>query len=169
MTDIEVTRIKVGKHPTGIIGLKETLKAVAEEMRGAADEKIRETLLERLGKKNYIAPNTIDMYGQAFLREYKRFIGEPFNEAERLGIEIKVLGPGCPRCEQIEQTLMTLIAEMKIEADLYHVRDPLEIGKYGMMSMPALVINGEVKVTGGVPSKEKLKAWLEQAVSKIKT
>jgi hypothetical protein len=169
MTDVEVTRIKVGKHPTGIIGLKEALMAVATEMRGAADEKIRETLLERLGKKNYIAPNTIDMYGQAFLREYKRFIGEPFREAEGLGVEIKVLGPGCPRCEQIEQTLMTLIAEMKIEADLDHVRDPLEISKYGIMSMPALVINGEIKATGGVPPKEKLKIWLEQAASKIKT
>ncbi|RPJ12341.1 MAG: thioredoxin family protein [Desulfobacteraceae bacterium] len=168
MTDIEVTRIKVGKHPTGIIGLKESLKAVAEEMRGAAGEKIRDALLERLGKKNYIAPNAINIYGQAFLREYKRFVGEPFNESESSGLEIKVVGPGCPRCEQIEQMLMALIAEMKINADLDHVRDPLEIGKYGMMSMPALVINGEIKMTGGVPPKEKLKAWLEQAASKIK-
>jgi len=168
MADIEVTRIKVGKHPTGIIGLKETLKSVSEAMRGASDEKIREALLERLGKNNYIAPDTKDIYGQAFLREYKRFVGEPFNEAEGLGVEIKVLGPGCPRCEQIEQTLMSLIAEMKIEADLDHVRDPLEISKYGIMSMPALVINGEVKAAGSVPPKEKLKAWLEQAASKKK-
>lgn len=168
MSDIEVTRIKVGKHPTGIIGLKETLKSVAGEMRGADDEEIRKTLLERLGKNNYITPKAEDLYGQAFLREYKRFVGEPFNESESSGLEIKVLGPGCPRCEQIEQTLMRLIAEMKIEADLDHVRDPLEIGKYGIMSMPALVINGEVKAAGGVPPKETLKVWLEQAVSKIK-
>ena len=115
----------------------------------------------------YYKVNNRELRGIRF--EYKRFIGEPFREAEGLGVEIKVLGPGCPRCEQIEQTLMTLIAEMKIEADLDHVRDPLEISKYGIMSMPALVINGEIKATGGVPPKEKLKIWLEQAASKIKT
>lgn len=168
MANVEVTRIKVGKHPTGIVGLKEALTAVAGEMPGASDEKIREALLERLGKHNYIASNIVDMYGQAFLREYKRFVGEPFNENESLGVEIKVLGPGCPRCEQIEQMLMTLIAEMKIDVDFDHVRDPMEIAKYGVMSMPALVINGEVKAVGGVLPKEKLKGWIEQAISKIK-
>jgi small redox-active disulfide protein 2 len=111
-------------------------------------------------------PKFEDAYRTAFLREYKRFVGEPFEEELSDTILIKVLGPGCPNCERLEHDLMALMTELDISADLEHVRDPAEISRYGMMAMPALVINGKVKAAGKVPGKGTLKTWLLEAVGK---
>jgi hypothetical protein len=151
------------------MNLKDTLTAVAEIMEGAPDEIIQEELLTRLSKSNYIGANTRDLYGQAFLQEYKKFVGESYSELSNFGLEIKLLGRGCPQCDRLEKDLMGLIAEMNVEADLEHVRDVAEIGRYGVMGSPALVVNGEVKAVGVVPSMAKLKTWIEQATQSKKS
>ena len=164
MSDDKVTRINVGGHATGIIGLQTILEDVANEFAGRTDDEIKAELLNRLSHKNYISSRTRDVYSHAFLREFKKFVGEPFEDAEATGMEIKVLGPGCPRCEKLEQDLMAMMAELNIAAELEHVRDPIEIASYGVMGSPALIINGEVKAVGGsVPPKNKLKEWLLEA------
>ena len=163
MTEDQITQIKIGGHATGIIGLKPILKEVANEFAGRTDDEIKAELLNRLSKKNYISSGARDVYGQAFLREFKKFVGEPFEDNEDRGLEIKVLGPGCPRCEKLEQDLMAAMAELQIAAGLEHVRDPIEIASYGVMGMPALIINGEVKAVGSVPPPNKLKEWLMEA------
>jgi hypothetical protein len=58
---------------------------------------------------------------------------------------------------------MVLLAELQIKADLEHVRDPSQIGTYGVMAMPALVINDKVMAAGKVPPKNTLKDWLLEA------
>ena len=163
MPEDEVTQIRVGKHPSGIIGLKKVLEDVANECQGKPDDEIKAELLQRLSKKNYISNNAREIYGQAFLREYKKFVGESFEETEAGGLEIKVLGPGCPRCEKLEQDLMAMMADLNIAAGLEHVRDPIEIANYGVMGTPGLIINGEVKAVGSVPSLKKLKELLLEA------
>ncbi|MBW1782998.1 MAG: thioredoxin family protein [Deltaproteobacteria bacterium] len=75
---------------------------------------------------------------------------------------IKVLGQGCVECDRLERDLMEVMAEMGLAADLEHVRDIKEIGKYGVMGMPALIINGKVMSVGRVPPKAKLEAWLKE-------
>ena len=83
-------------------------------------------------------------------------------------VEIKILGAGCPNCDRLEQDLMILIAETGIEADLEHIRDIKEIGRYGVMGSPALVINGKVKAVGLVPSKAMLRELILTADAEIK-
>ncbi|RLB15150.1 MAG: thioredoxin family protein [Deltaproteobacteria bacterium] len=78
-------------------------------------------------------------------------------------MEIKVLGPGCAQCDRLEKELMEVMAETNTAADVEHIRDIKEIGKYGIMGTPALLINGEVKSVGSVPSRTKLIEWLNQA------
>jgi hypothetical protein len=163
MSEDKITRINVGGHATGIIGLGPILEEVAKEFKSRTDDEIKAELLNRLSRKNYINSRTKDMYGHAFLREYKKFVGEPFEDTEAGGLEIKVLGPGCPRCEILEQDLMAMMAELNIAADLEHVRDPIDIANYGVMGSPGLIINGEVKAVGSVPPKSKLKEWLLEA------
>jgi small redox-active disulfide protein 2 len=164
MTSTEVTQIMVSGHLTGIIDLKTIIKDVAGEFSGRSDDEIADELMVRLSKKNYIVPRVKEDYKIAFLREYKKFVGEPFEEAADPGlVQVKVLGPGCPNCQRLEQDLMNLMAELKIQADLEHVRDPLEIGSYGVIAMPAVVINGKVMAAGRVPSKGTLKEWLLEA------
>jgi len=161
MTADDIAQIIVAGQRTGIVGLKKTLEEVSGESAGRPDAEITAELMARLSKKNYIVPKVKDAYMTAFLREYKKFVGEPFEETVDPDlVQIKVLGPGCPNCERLEQDLMALIAELQIKADLEHVRDPVEIGTYGVMAMPALVINGKVKAAGSVPSKGTIKEWL---------
>ncbi|MBC2693760.1 MAG: thioredoxin family protein [Desulfobacteraceae bacterium] len=59
---------------------------------------------------------------------------------------------------------MELLSEMNLLADMEHVTDVKEIGKYGVMGTPALVINGKVMSVGKVPAKEKIKEWLSELV-----
>ena len=163
MSGDKITWINVGEHATGIIGLQLILEEVVNESKGKSNDEIKTKLLTDYPKKNYISSRTRDVYGQAFLREFKKIVGEPFDDTGDGGLEIKVLGPGCPRCEKLEQDLMATMAELNIAAGLEHVRDPLEIGNFGAMGMPALIINGEVKVSGSVPPRSKLKEWLIEA------
>jgi len=165
---VQVRQIKIGKHQTGIVGLDEALKETAEECRGFSDEKIGAVMVGKLSGKNYIPSTVISLYASAFLREYKKFTGEAVQDAPLENVEIKILGQGCPNCDRLEQDLMILIAETGIEADLEHIRDIREIGQYGVMGSPALVINGKVKAVGSVPSKAKLREMILEADAEIK-
>jgi small redox-active disulfide protein 2 len=159
----EVTQIRVGKHLTGIIGLKSALAEAADRCKGMDDDQIGEMLLEILGKRNYIETSFRDVYARAFVGEYKKFIGEPVTEARGQGLTIKVLGPGCAQCDRLEHEVMTVMSENGITAALEHVRDVAEIARLGVMGVPALLINGEVKAVGSVPPRERIKLWLTQA------
>lgn len=152
-----VRQIKVGKHNTGIVGLDDILKEVAETGSRMSDADIAAKMIQRLSKKNYIPSEAYNDYGKAFIREYRKFIGESLPEEPLEQVEIKVLGAGCPSCDKLEMALMQLIDEMGVTADLEHVRDMKEIAAYGVMGSPALVINRKVKAVGSVPSKAKLK------------
>jgi len=159
----DVTQIRIGKHMTGIIGLKPALAEAAAQCRDMTDDLIGEMLLEMLGRRNYIETGLRDVYAQAFVREYKKFIGQPVAEVGGQGLTIKVLGPGCTQCERLEREVMTVMSENGVTAELEHVRDVAEIARLGVMGVPALLINDEVKVVGSVPSREKIKTWILQA------
>jgi len=160
----DTRQIKVGGHSVGIIGLTYVIEEFAEEFAQKSDADIQTELLSRLSKTNYIPDGMKDSYGKAFLREFNKYLGKPYEEEKSEGLEIKVLGPGCTQCDTLERTLMELLSEMNILADMEHIRDIKEIGKYGVMGTPALIINEKVKSVGKVPSKEKLKEWLSEFV-----
>ncbi|MDX2499602.1 MAG: thioredoxin family protein [Deltaproteobacteria bacterium] len=166
MSSDEVSQIKVGSSRVGIIGLNSVLSEVAESCAAQSDEEIRAELLKQLNQRNYIAESSREKYGQAFLRAFKKFTGRPVEEGDLDGVEIKVLGPGCTSCNKLEQDLIAVMAEMGMAADLEHVTDITEIGSYGVMGTPALVINREVKAVGSVPPKPKLKKWLQEAFAR---
>jgi small redox-active disulfide protein 2 len=76
-------------------------------------------------------------------------------------MEIKVLGPGCPKCQQTETVVKEAVAESGVEAEVEKVTNLLEIATYGVFGTPAVVVDGEVKSVGKIPKKEEIKAWLE--------
>jgi small redox-active disulfide protein 2 len=164
----EVKQILVGGQRTGIIGLNDVLKDVAREFAGRSDAKIESELLLRLSKKNYIYDKIKDKYAKAFLREYKKFVGEPFEESKSDCLQIKILGPGCPSCQKLEQDIMALVVETKITADVEHVRELKEIASYGVIGSPALIIDGTVMAVGNMPPKSRLKEWLVKAADQRK-
>ncbi len=166
MAKDEITQIKVGRHRMGIIGLKHVLEEVSRKFDGRSDNAVSTELIRRLSELNYIPENSQEDYEQAFLREYKKFVGQPCERSKLEGLEIKVLGSGCPCCDDVEQDLMAVMTEMNLAADIEHVSDPAEIGNYGVTGTPALIINGEVRAVGSMPKKSQLKSLLSEAIAK---
>ena len=166
MSQDEITQIKIGKDRVGIIGLKLVLAEAAETSAAQTDEEIRAELLRRLDKRNYIPEPSKEEYSKAFLKEFKKFTGCPVENGRPDELGIKVLGPGCARCNQLTQDLMAVMAEMNLPADIEHVTDALEISSYGVMGTPALIVNEAIKAVGSVPPKIKLKKWLQEAFAK---
>jgi small redox-active disulfide protein 2 len=78
-------------------------------------------------------------------------------------MEIKVLGPGCAKCQQTEKLVKDAIAETGISADVEKVTDMMKIAGYGVLGTPAVVVNGEVKSVGKIPKKDDIKKWLAAA------
>ncbi|KPK70029.1 hypothetical protein AMJ82_04205 [candidate division TA06 bacterium SM23_40] len=78
-------------------------------------------------------------------------------------MEIRVLGPGCPPCDMLMQRTMAVLSELGIRADIRHVTDIAAIADYGVVSTPALIIDGVVKSVGSVPSPDRIAGWLDEA------
>lgn len=75
-------------------------------------------------------------------------------------MDIKVLGPGCAKCEKTVKLIKEAIAEGGTDARVEKITDLMEIAGYGVFGTPAVVIDGEVKSVGKVPRKKEIKAWL---------
>lgn len=67
-------------------------------------------------------------------------------------MEIKVLGSGCAKCAEMERLARAAVDELGIDASVEHVSDFAEIMAFGVMTTPALVVDGEVRLAGRVPS-----------------
>jgi small redox-active disulfide protein 2 len=75
-------------------------------------------------------------------------------------MEIKVLGPGCAKCKQTEKVVTETVAEAGVVADIEKVTDLMKIAGYGVLGTPAVVVDGEVKSVGKIPSKEDIQSWI---------
>ncbi|MDQ7836473.1 MAG: thioredoxin family protein [Humidesulfovibrio sp.] len=75
-------------------------------------------------------------------------------------MQIKVLGPGCPKCHETEKLVREAVAEAGVSADVVKVSDFQEMAMLGVFATPAVVVDGAVKCSGKVPSKKELLAWL---------
>ena len=75
-------------------------------------------------------------------------------------MDIKVLGPGCPKCQQTEKIVKEVVQEMNSTATVEKVTDIMEIAGYGVFGTPAVVVDGEVKSVGKIPKAEEVKSWI---------
>ena len=164
MSREHIKQIKVNRRSVGIVGLEAAMADMPEEYAERPDHEIGSGLFKRLSRKNYIPDRLRPDYTKAFLREFKKSLGKPYEEEVSEALDIKVLGPGCVQCGRLERELMEVMAEMNLSADLDHVTDIKEIGRYGIMGTPALIINGKVMSVGRVPPKGKIKEWLSEFV-----
>ncbi len=74
-------------------------------------------------------------------------------------MKIEILGTGCTKCKALEENVKKAVADAGIFAQVEKVEDIQKIMEYGVMSTPALVINGEVKSTGKLLNSEEIKAF----------
>jgi small redox-active disulfide protein 2 len=75
-------------------------------------------------------------------------------------IKIQILGTGCPKCKQLTEITEKAATELGLDFEIEKITNIEEIINFGVMMTPALVINGEVKLVGKVPSIDEIKKIL---------
>jgi len=76
-------------------------------------------------------------------------------------MEIKVCGPGCANCTKAESIVKEAVADAGTDADIIKVTDFAEMAKLGVLSTPAIIINGKIMCVGKIPSKSEVLAWIK--------
>ena len=153
--------ILVGNTQVGLIGLKEIFEELKPQG-GRPESDLKQMLVEKAGKKNYIPHSVKEEYAKALFREFKKSLGEKVEDKKGEFLEVTILGPGCYSCNKLEQDVMAILSETGTQVSLNHITDPTIMAQYGILPTPALIINGKVKSAGRVPSKSMIKKWLEE-------
>jgi small redox-active disulfide protein 2 len=73
---------------------------------------------------------------------------------------IQILGTGCPKCKKLAENAEAAAQSLGLQCDIKKVTDINEIMKFGVMMTPALVIDGQVKTVGKVPSPQEIERML---------
>ena len=81
-------------------------------------------------------------------------------------MNIKVLGPGCARCQAMEKTVREVVNELQIDATVEEVKDMKKIMEYPILTTPGLVIDEEVVIAGKVPDKAEVVKFVMNAIDK---
>jgi hypothetical protein len=161
---MKISQISVAGRLTGVIGLDEAVSEVAAELKTDSDEtEIARKIIRRIAEKNYIPDKLLPAYSAAVIREYKKYLGQAVEEERSDELRVVILGPGCYQCTSLETGVRDIMAEMNLAGDLEHVTDVQEIARYGVIGVPALVINKKIVSTGVVPDKKKIREWLTEA------
>ncbi|WP_367925267.1 thioredoxin family protein [uncultured Ruthenibacterium sp.] len=84
------------------------------------------------------------------------------NETQAASADILVLGSGCAKCHALEQATKTALQELNMKTDVGHVTDFAQIASYGVMSTPALVVDGKVVCCGKVLKPSEIKALIQK-------
>lgn len=161
MEEKDYRLVLIGNTQVGLIGIKAIFDELKSE-KGKPESQLKEILVEKAGRKNYIPRSVKEEYEKALFKEYQKFLGKKVEEERGEYLEILILGQGCYSCNKLEQDILALLSETKIQASLNHITDPALISQYGRVAMPALIINGEIKSQGTLPLTSTIKKWLEE-------
>ena len=81
-------------------------------------------------------------------------------------MKIEILSVGCSKCNELVHAVERLVQKQGIDAEVVKVEDMKSFCKYGVFMLPALVIDGEVKIAGKVPTDSEVASWLASALQK---
>ncbi len=155
--------LKIGKATIGLIGLDIAInKALAKEI---AVEDAANFLFQAIKGKNYIPAGMTDTYKAALEREYKRHLG--LEQEVETDLIIRIFGTGCISCNSLRDAVIDAMMQANVAADILMIHEPDEIGRHGITATPALMINGEVKITGIHPTPVQLDKWLLEAAESL--
>jgi small redox-active disulfide protein 2 len=81
-------------------------------------------------------------------------------------MQVKVLGPGCAKCQRLYTEARRAVAESGLDVTVEKVEDVQALMGYGIMMTPAIVIDEEVKSSGRVPTASEIAGWLQEAAGR---
>lgn len=152
--------LQVGAVSVGLIGLDVALTRVLAqpelEVQAAASQVYAE-----IARQNYVPAVAVEKYRQALALEIERLRGGQARTTAHL--EVRILGTGCVSCNNLQKLLIEIVADRGLAADVFQVHDLDEIGRFGVLQTPAIVINGQVKSCGRIPTRAQIEEWLQTA------
>jgi len=151
--------LRIGKVMVGLVGLDVALARMLRHPPDDEDAAVKE-LLAAVSRHNYIPESAVDKYRQALGEEYRRQLQG--SQVASHHLDIRILGPGCVSCNRLNTLLFDILQEMGIAADIEQIHDLDEIWRHGVTRTPALIINGEVKSSGKMPSRSEVEEWIRQ-------
>lgn len=155
--------IRIGAANIGLIGLDQALnKALAKEME---EETAVDFLFSAIARENYVPATTEQIYREALRTEYRRRQG--IQGADSGSLTVRVLGSGCVTCNKLSAMLFESLQKFGLAADMESVHDLDEIWRFGVTKTPALIINGEVKCAGRMPSPTEIEEWVREEGEKL--
>ncbi|MBN1406095.1 MAG: TM0996/MTH895 family glutaredoxin-like protein [Candidatus Omnitrophica bacterium] len=77
-------------------------------------------------------------------------------------MKIEILGMGCIKCKRLYENAQAAVKELNAQAEIVKVEDIHKIMDYGIMTTPAIVIDGKVKAAGRIPASEEIKKWITE-------
>ena len=75
-------------------------------------------------------------------------------------MRIEILGMGCPKCKKLYENAQSAVKELNVQAEIVKVEDIQKITDYGLMSTPAIAIDGQVKAAGRITAPDEIKKWI---------
>ncbi|MCB2187472.1 MAG: thioredoxin family protein [Deltaproteobacteria bacterium] len=159
----EVKTIKVGGNQVGLVGLAEALEELARAGVDPGEPGLGARLVERLSVANYIAGPAREKYAAALTREYHRHLGLAVTEERAAGLEVLILGQGCPRCHDLHSRVLATLERLGLPARVEEVTNPAVIRELGVSATPALVVDGRVVAAGAPPNDAQLTEILGEA------
>jgi hypothetical protein len=148
--------LKIGKVSVGLIGLDQALQtAMADHLSPEAAE---EFLYAAIAKRNYVPATARANYREALRREYvRRLTGEALDSDI---LEVRIFASGCVTCDRLAATMFDILQRLNLVADIEKIHDLDEIWRHGVISPPALKINGELLCQGRMPTTAEIEQWL---------
>jgi small redox-active disulfide protein 2 len=150
--------IRIGRSTIGLIGLDLALNRAAAG--GMPEEEAVDFLLAAVSRANYIPAGAVAKYREALRQAYREHL-QP-GVAPAGPPVIRIFGTGCVSCNSLQKLVIEVLAAMGMAADIEQIHDPDEIGRQGIVLTPALMVNGQVKSGGLLPTRAQIEQWLRE-------
>jgi len=159
-TDAATSRnIRIGKVSIGLLGLDQAINEALRQ--GLSEAEAMDFLYRRIEEKNYIPARMREQYRLALFREYSKHLQGTPDTGDVL--VIRIFGPGCVSCNSLQNLVIEIVSAMNIPADIEQIHDPDEIGRAGILNTPALMINGQIRSMGLLPTRAQVEEWIRTA------
>ncbi len=149
--------IRIGTVNIGLIGLDIALNTIAQQE--VSEPEAVAFLFHEIKRQNYIPPGNTEKYKEALLAAYRKHCNIAIEEE---GLVIRIFGTGCVSCNRLQTIVIEILDRLKLAADIEQIYDPDEIGRAGVITTPALMINGTLKSFGLMPTPAQVEQWIKE-------